>query len=76
MQHYRLLITGSLPLEFEDGEKIPSTPKAWQAFFEAHAIDPYALKNLTVHLVPLTAEEIAVAEAELQRKLLQAHRER
>jgi hypothetical protein len=71
---YRLIITGSIPLEFDEGDKIPSTKRAVQKLFEDQEVDPYDLDNLTLQLVPLTDEEMAAEEAELQRKLRHAER--
>jgi hypothetical protein len=71
-QHYRLLITGSIPLEFEDGELIPHTPQDWHDLFENQEVNIYDLDKLVLQLVPQTPDEIAADEAELQRKIVYA----
>lgn len=71
-QHYRLLITGSIPLTFEDTEEVPQTPQDWHDLFENQEANIYDLDHLTLQLVPLTPDEIAADEAELQRKIVYA----
>jgi hypothetical protein len=71
-KHYRLIVTGSVPLTFEDTEEVPQTPQAWHDLLESSEVSLYELDNLTLQLVPMTPEEIAADEAELQRKILYA----
>ena len=54
MPLYTLHISGSIPVEFEKGEAIPTTPEALQELYEDCTVNPYDLDALTLRLEPAT----------------------
>ena len=71
LKHYRLLVTGSLPVMLEESE-CPQTPQAWQDLLEGPEVFLYELDSLTLQIVEKTPAEIAAEEAESRRVLTAA----
>ncbi len=71
-KHYRLLITGSIPLTFKDTDAIPHEPQQWHDLFESTEVSLYDLEGLTLQLIEKTTAEVAADAAELERKMVYA----